>query len=90
MRAAVVQLNSTEDTARNLERADALTREAAAAGAEVVLLPEKWTVLGTAEHLRAGAETPRRSRDRLGSSDRRRARHRPDRGLDRAAAARPG
>ncbi len=56
MRAAVVQLNSTEDTARNLERADALTREAAARGAEVVLLPEKWSVLGTSEQLRHGAQ----------------------------------
>jgi predicted amidohydrolase len=56
MRAAVVQLNSTEDTERNLERADALTREAILHGAELVLLPEKWTVLGTPEHLRAGAQ----------------------------------
>jgi predicted amidohydrolase len=56
MRAAVVQLNSTEDTERNLERADALTREAVSQGAEVVLLPEKWTVLGTGDHLRAGAQ----------------------------------
>jgi deaminated glutathione amidase len=31
-------------------------REAAARGAELVLLPEKWPVLGTAEELRAGAE----------------------------------
>jgi predicted amidohydrolase len=57
MRAAVVQLNSTEDTERNLERADSLTREAISLGAELVLLPEKWTVLGTAEHLRAGAQS---------------------------------
>ncbi|HSO97839.1 MAG TPA: carbon-nitrogen hydrolase family protein [Solirubrobacteraceae bacterium] len=56
MRAAVVQLNSTEDIARNLERADALTREAVAAGAQLILLPEKWTVLGTAEQLRSGAQ----------------------------------
>jgi predicted amidohydrolase len=56
LRAASVQLNATEDTARNRERADRLTREAAAGGAELVLLPEKWTVLGTEEQLRAGAE----------------------------------
>ena len=57
LRAAVVQLNSTEDLDRNLERADALTREAAGLGADVVVLPEKWSVLGTSEDLAAGAES---------------------------------
>jgi len=56
MRAAAVQLNSTEDVAANLEQADRLTREAAALGAKLVLLPEKWSVLGTGEHLRDGAQ----------------------------------
>jgi predicted amidohydrolase len=56
MRAAAVQLNATDDKARNLQTADRLTRAAAAAGAELVVLPEKWSVIGTAEHLRAGAE----------------------------------
>ena len=56
LRAAAVQLNATEDTARNRERADRLTREAAARGAELVVLPEKWTVLGTEDQLRDGAE----------------------------------
>jgi predicted amidohydrolase len=55
--AGAVQLNSTEDTARNLETADRLVREAAARGAELVALPEKWTVLGTPEHMAAGAQT---------------------------------
>jgi predicted amidohydrolase len=54
--AGAVQLNSTEDTARNLATADRLVRAAAARGAEVVLLPEKWSVLGTPEHLVAGAQ----------------------------------
>ena len=40
MRAAAVQLNSTEDKKRNLEAADRLTREAAAHGADLVVLPE--------------------------------------------------
>jgi predicted amidohydrolase len=56
VRVAAVQLNATEDTARNRERADRLTREAAARGAELVVLPEKWTALGTDEQLRASAE----------------------------------
>ena len=57
MRAAAVQLNATEDVDRNLERADRLVRDAAARGAELVVLPEKWTVLGTREHMAAGAQT---------------------------------
>ena len=56
MRAAAVQLTSTEDRERNLATADRLTREAAAAGAELVVLPEKWSVLGTPEQTAAGAE----------------------------------
>ena len=56
MRAAAVQLNSTDDVDANLAKADRLTREAAAQGASLVVLPEKWTVLGTTEHLRAGAQ----------------------------------
>jgi predicted amidohydrolase len=57
MRAAAVQLNSTDDKDRNLEVADRLTRAAAADGAGLVVLPEKFNVLGTDEHLMAGAET---------------------------------
>ena len=56
MRAAAVQLTSTPDRGRNLEAADHLTREAAAQGAELVVLPEKWPVLGTPEETAAGAE----------------------------------
>ena len=56
MRAGAVQLNSTEDTDRNLETANRLVREAAAMGAELVVLPEKWSVLGTPEQMTAGAE----------------------------------
>jgi deaminated glutathione amidase len=56
MRAGVVQLNSTEDLDRNLETADRLVRQAAAQGADVVLLPEKWSILGTPEQMAAGAQ----------------------------------
>ena len=57
MRAAAVQLNSTEDKERNLGTADRLTRAAAGAGAQFVVLPEKFNLLGTHEQYEAGAET---------------------------------
>jgi deaminated glutathione amidase len=57
LRVAAVQLNSTADTAANMAAADRLTRAAAADGARLIVLPEKWTVLGADEDLRAGAET---------------------------------
>ncbi len=56
MRAAVIQLNSTGEVARNLSAAEALVRAAAADGAELVALPEKWNLLGSGEELAAGAE----------------------------------
>ena len=56
MRAGAVQLNSTEDLDHNLETADRLARQAVAEGAELVVLPEKWSVLGTPEQMEAGAQ----------------------------------
>ena len=56
MRAGAVQLNSTDDVERNLATADRLVRDAAARGAELVVLPEKWSVLGTAEQMAAAAQ----------------------------------
>jgi predicted amidohydrolase len=56
VRAAAVQLNATSDRDRNLETAERLVRSAASDGAELIVLPEKWTLLGTAETLHAGAE----------------------------------
>ena len=56
MRAAAVQLNSGGDKARNLEAAERLVRAAAADGAELVALPEKWNLLAPGEALAAGAE----------------------------------
>jgi deaminated glutathione amidase len=56
MRAAAVQLNSTDDKERNLETAERLVRDAARDGAELIALPEKWNLLGPGDALRAGAE----------------------------------
>ena len=56
MRAAAVQLNSTGEKARNLDAAERLVRAAAADGAELVALPEKWNLLAAGEELLAGAE----------------------------------
>src|SRR5829696_3800689 len=56
MRAAAVQLNSTDEYDRNLEVAERLVRGAAAEGAELIALPEKWTVLGSPEAIRSCAE----------------------------------
>jgi len=57
LRAAVVQLNSTSDKCRNLEAAERLVRAAAADGAGLIALPEKWNLLAAGEELLAGAET---------------------------------
>lgn len=56
MRVAAVQLNSNGDKARNLDAAERLVRAAAADGAELVALPEKWNLLADGEELVAGAE----------------------------------
>jgi deaminated glutathione amidase len=56
MRAAAIQMNSTGDRPRNRATAERLVRAAAADGASLVVLPEKWNVLGTPEQLAAGAE----------------------------------
>ncbi|MGH2912710.1 MAG: nitrilase-related carbon-nitrogen hydrolase, partial [Solirubrobacteraceae bacterium] len=53
---AVVQLSSGSDVEANIASADARVREAVAAGARLVVLPEKWTVMGSPDDLRAGAQ----------------------------------
>jgi predicted amidohydrolase len=56
MRAAAIQLNSNDDRGRNLAEADRLTRAAAADGANLVVLPEKFDFLGTDEQMEQNAE----------------------------------
>jgi deaminated glutathione amidase len=56
MLAAAIQINSGNDAERNLRAADMHVRAAAADGARLIVLPEKWTVLGTGADLRAGAQ----------------------------------
>jgi predicted amidohydrolase len=56
MRVAAVQLNSNADRERNLAAAERLVRAAAADGAELVALPEKWNLLASGEEMAAGAE----------------------------------
>jgi deaminated glutathione amidase len=56
MRVAAVQLESTDSKERNLEAAERLVRDAAADGCELVVLPERLDIRGTAADYAAGAE----------------------------------
>ena len=56
MRAAAIQINSRREKDRNLETAAALVRDAAADRAGLIVLPEKFNVIGSPEDLHAGAE----------------------------------
>jgi predicted amidohydrolase len=56
VRVAAVQLQSTEDMDRNLADADRLTRAAAEDGAELVVLPERLDIRGSAADYAALAE----------------------------------
>ncbi len=56
MKAAAVQLNSGADVEANIAAADEHVRAAARDGATLVVLPEKWTAMGSPEDLRAGAQ----------------------------------
>jgi predicted amidohydrolase len=56
IRVACVQLTSRTDKAANIERAEELVARAAAAGADVIVLPEKWNGIGDAAFLHGIAE----------------------------------
>jgi deaminated glutathione amidase len=56
LRVACVQLNASAEKAENIERMEALVARAAAAGADVVVLPEKWNGIGSVDYLREVAE----------------------------------
>jgi deaminated glutathione amidase len=56
LRVACVQLTSRDDKATNIEKTERLVARAAATGADVILLPEKWNAIGDAETLHANAE----------------------------------
>jgi predicted amidohydrolase len=56
LRVACIQMTSRADHAANLETAERLVGRAAATGADVVVLPEKWDLIGDHDELVAGAE----------------------------------
>ena len=56
MRVAAIQTTAGDDREANLTAAGTLVAEASAAGAELVVLPEYFSVAGTPEVLRAGSE----------------------------------
>jgi predicted amidohydrolase len=55
-RVAAVQMQSTAEREANLAVAERLVREAAARGADIVVLPERWNAIGSAELYRSVAE----------------------------------
>ena len=57
IRAAAIQLESAADHEANLAAAERMVRAAAADGATLIVLPEKWPVLGSDEQTLAGAES---------------------------------
>jgi deaminated glutathione amidase len=56
IRVACVQLTSRADKAANIERTERLVARAAATGADLVVLPEKWNAIGDVAVLHAAAE----------------------------------
>jgi deaminated glutathione amidase len=57
LRVACVQLNAVNEKDDNIECAERLVAQAAATGADLVMLPEKWTGIGPPDLIRAVAES---------------------------------
>jgi predicted amidohydrolase len=57
LRVACIQLNAVPAKADNIERAERLVAKAASTGADLVLLPEKWTGIGPPDVIRSVAES---------------------------------
>jgi predicted amidohydrolase len=57
LRVACVQMNAVNEKDDNIERAEGLVAQAAATGADLVMLPEKWTGIGPPDLIRAVAES---------------------------------
>src|SRR5919206_595480 len=56
LRVACVQMTSGADKTANIAKAEQLVARAAATGADVIVLPEKWNGIGDGDQLRALAE----------------------------------
>jgi predicted amidohydrolase len=56
LRVACVQVNAGSDKAANLEKVEKLVARAAAGGADLVVLPEKWNAIGGPDVYRENAE----------------------------------
>jgi predicted amidohydrolase len=56
LRVACVQLSARAEKSENIATAEGLVAEAAADGAELVALPEKWNAFGSVDTMRAAAE----------------------------------
>jgi predicted amidohydrolase len=67
VRVALVQMNSRDDKAANLERAEALVAQAATWGSDLVVLPELWTYLGPGKrHAEVAEPIPGETSELLG------------------------
>ena len=67
MRVALVQMNSKDEKAENLERAEMLIAQAAAWGSDLVVLPELWTYLGPSKrHAEVAEPIPGETTEFLG------------------------
>jgi predicted amidohydrolase len=57
LRVACVQLNAVNEKEDNIAKAERLVAQAAATGADLVVLPEKWTGIGPPDVIRSVAES---------------------------------